>query len=217
MSLQPNIPPNIPILERKVQLLGISGHSGTGKSTICDHLLQSYSNTYQLAFADPLKVACVELFGMHLSDFYDSELKEQVHPVWGTSARKIAQFVGSEFFRDRIAQLIPWVGTDFWLHRFAGTINSRLYFPQDQDDFAIYDPTDTIVIPDVRFQNEYDFIIANGGVVLQVTREGKEGNVGIIGHQSEKGFEAHTPEQTVEFFNFSDSFETMHKGLDYLI
>jgi hypothetical protein len=212
MSLFP-----VPILERKVKLLGIAGHSGVGKSEISQYLLDSYENTYQLAFADPLKHGCAELFGIDTNDFYDQESKEQADPVWGVSPRKIAQFVGSEIFRDRIAQLIPWIGNDFWLHRFAGVINSRLYYPGEFDDYTTYDPEDIILVPDLRFQNEYDFIIANGGIVIHVSRYGCDGNIGIIGHQSEKGFNAHTPEQTVEFFNFSDSLETMHKGLNYLL
>lgn len=56
----------------------------------------------------------------------------------------------------------------------------------------------------MRFQNEYDFIIANNGIVIHLTRPGFSGNVGISNHASESGIaNFHTPEATFHVENNS--------------
>ena len=80
----------------------------------------------------------------------------------------MAQLVGTELFRQQF-------GEDFWIRRLElqliGDFDSR--------------PEVKAVISDVRFQNEADWIIGNGGVLVHLTREGCDGNVGIPGHASE--------------------------------
>jgi energy-coupling factor transporter ATP-binding protein EcfA2 len=187
------------ILTNKVKLIGITGHSGTGKSTVAEQLAEYYNDIYITAFADPLKSLCAEAFGIPLEHFYDSEHKEKLVTFWNISPRKIAQFIGSEVFRDRIAQLIPWVKNDFWIERFAGAIEGELN--EAHDDLIYYEPGDCIVIPDVRFQNEYDFIIANGGIVIHLIRHDCEGNVGIVGHQSEQPIQFTDLDRTYTIYN----------------
>jgi hypothetical protein len=214
----------IPILERKVQLIGISGYSGAGKNTISEYITHAFQNSYEIAFADPLKYACSELFGIQLPEFYNKEYKEKNNKVWGVSPRKITQFIGTEFFRDRIAQLIPWVGQDFWVHRFMGTLNSRLVLaekdPEGTQIIVDLDPTDTIVIPDVRFQNEYDFIQVNGGLVINVQRNGCTGNIGISNHASEQGVKISIVDQNFVVMNngtWDELYEQVDKVLEYTI
>lgn len=42
-----------------------------------------------------------------------------------------------------------------------------------------------MIITDVRLQNEIDFVLANEGVLIHLTRPGYDGNVGIPGHETE--------------------------------
>jgi hypothetical protein len=174
-----------------INLIGITGHAGAGKDTIKDFLLSTYKNYYSLAFAEPLKAAASVAFGIPLEDFSDPATKELDNDFWNVSPRSIAQFVGTEMFRETMGKLIPETGSDFWIKRAAMRLNN-VYVPAEEGEFS---EGDTVVIPDVRFQNEYDFIVGNGGVVIHVTRPGATGSVGLTGHASEAGFNMHNYER----------------------
>lgn len=165
------------------QLIGISGKAGSGKSTVGTYLETTYLNTYCEAFADPLKQACAAAFGIELEAFYDPERKEKIDSNWLVSPRKIAQFVGTEMFRELAGKLLSGEQTSFWVYRMALLTNGNI--PTSAG--AYYEDTDTIVIPDLRFQDEYDWILDNGGVVLRLSRNDLN-PVGIESHQSEQGF-----------------------------
>lgn len=176
------------------KLIGITGHAGVGKDTVASYLNDWYENCYSESFAGPLKDACSYAFGIPLDDFYDAEAKETPVKYWNDlTPRKIAQFVGTEMFRETISKLfgIEFV-KDFWIRRLEGKLSRQILLGDD----GHYYPEDTVVVPDVRFQNEYDWIIRNNGIVIHLVRDGKDGNVGIAGHASEAGVDFHTPTRT---------------------
>lgn len=177
-----------------IQLIGIVGHARSGKDTIANYLHYSYKNCWTEAFADPLKTACAAAFGIPLEDFYDDEAKETENEFWGVSPRQIAQFVGTEMFRHTVHELIPGiVSGDFWVKRMIAKLSGL--------DDSSYDAEDTVIIPDVRFRNEYLFITSLGGIILHLTRPGANGNIGIPGHASEQSFLMDAPEQTFSIIN----------------
>lgn len=168
-------------LPNGVQVIGISGHAGSGKDSIYTMLGDEYAEVYGESFADPLKYACAHAFGIEQADFYSSDTKEIINPFWGVSPRMIAQFVGSELFRDAIWKLLPNDQNDFWVRRMWGKLGGG----QRHDNDGFYTPGDTVVIPDVRFQNEVDFIHDNDGIHIHLLRDSADGNVGLENHQSE--------------------------------
>lgn len=176
-----------------IQLIGIHGHAGVGKDTIGDYLCTRYEKTYSEAFASPLKEACSEAFGMSLGNFNDPELKDTIDPYWKLTPRKILQFLGTEVFRSQISKFVEIPEGDFWLHRMHGRLIGELV--RDHRD-GIYEDEDTVIITDVRFQNEYEYITQNGGWIIHLLRPGHEGKVGIAGHTSESGVEITAPEVT---------------------
>lgn len=190
-----------------LKLIGIHGHAGVGKDTIGAYLHATYQNVYGESFAGPLKDACSEAFGIDREEFDDQDLKNVINEYWGVSPRMIAQFVGTELFREHVDVLLhsgnsfqsKRIGQNFWIHRLAGRLTGAL----NEYKSAPYTPGDCVVISDVRFQNEYDWIIANEGIVIHVTRPGYTGNVGIQGHASEAGISFHTPEATYYVSNHS--------------
>jgi len=186
MSISP-----LPMIEKVcIQLVGISGKAGSGKDAVANYLRNQYEDTYIYPFAAQLKLASAILFGLSIGDFHDRELKESVNSYWGISPRKIAQYVGTESVRTGFQQLLG-ESTDFWIKRLCGHINGNLHHYDDCGQLTgAIEAGDTIVIPDVRFQNEYDWILANGGIVIQLIRPGADGNVGIAGHASEMGYTA---------------------------
>jgi hypothetical protein len=169
-------------LDVQCKLIGICGHAGSGKDTVGFYLKEKHDNTYKLAFADPLKEAAAGMFGIDVDAFYDSELKEALNNFWGVTPRQMAQFFGTEMVRETLPKLIPEVGNNFWVHRMVQRLIGAEYtMPYDEDD--------VVVITDVRFQNEYDWIISQGGIIIHLTRPGADGTVGIPGHASEGGIQ----------------------------
>ena len=191
-----------------VKLIGIHGHAGAGKDTVADYLCESYYHTYAESFASPLKDAAASAFGVSRHMFDTQDGKATVLPFWNVSPRQIAQFMGTEMFRETLAKLMPDIGSDFWVKRMAGLLSNSL-----PDSQAVYNSEDVVVIPDVRFQNEYDFIVENNGIIIHLTRPGADGNIGIPGHASESSLNLHDQERTFPCVNDSD-FTTLFDRID---
>lgn len=169
-----------------VKLIGVHGKAGSGKDSICYYLSQNYKHVYKEAFATPLKEACAKAFGLPVDFFNDTEMKELTNVFWNVSPRKMAQYVGTELFRNNIEGLIADGRSDFWIRRLTGLLNGDLTGADtNQGDYIDYGAEDTVVVTDVRFGNEADWIVSNGGIMIHITREGSDGNVGIAGHPSE--------------------------------
>jgi hypothetical protein len=148
-----------------MKLIGITGKARAGKDTIATHLAHTHAFT-RIAFADPLKLAAQQMFGLTNTQTWDDNLKETVIPMWGLSPRQIFQRLGTDAMRGTFGQ-------DVWLRRFVLS-------------YHILRDTDDVVVPDVRFDNEAMLIKDMGGTLIQVIRgDGLRGDDGI--HASEAG------------------------------
>lgn len=172
-------------LTKKITLIGISGKAGSGKDTVAQYLHHHYKNVYIEHLADPLKACASAAFGIPEEHFYQRDIKEINNPYWEVSPRAIAQFIGTEMFRDTMTKLIGEEGKYFWVKRLAGKLNGELIL----DGEGEYEDGDVVVIPDVRFQTEADWIQSQGGVILNLIRQDVSQAVGISNHSSEAGFE----------------------------
>lgn len=182
---------SLPTIEKVcIQLVGISGKAGSGKDTVANYLCSNYENCFGYPFARPLKLAAAIQFGIPIEHFHQRDLKEIVNPYWGVSPRKIAQFMGTESVREGYKELLgEELATQFWIRRLCGYINGTLEYYNDSYELAgDIDPGDTVIVTDVRFQNEYDWIMENNGIMIHLIRPGADGNVGIANHQSEQGY-----------------------------
>ena len=139
-------------------IIGILGNKGHGKDTISDHLVSKYQ-FHKKAFGNPLKEICQTLFGFNHEQLYGN-LKEIKDKYWEITPRKAMQFVGTGLFRDKMNELIPGISHNFWLECMRRQIGTY----------------DRLVISDVRFQNEVDFIHEMNGIVIKVQRGNKETN-----------------------------------------
>jgi len=137
-------------------IIGILGNKGHGKDTISDHLVSKYQ-FHKKAFGNPLKEICQTLFGFSHDQLYGNR-KEITDKYWGITPRKAMQFVGTDLFRNKMNELIPGISHNFWLECMRR--QSGKY--------------DRLVISDVRFQNEVDFIHEMNGIVIKVERGNKE-------------------------------------------
>lgn len=141
-------------------IVGISGFIGCGKSTVANWLTDEH-NFRKDSFATSLKDACAFIFDwprdMIEGDTKESrEWREQVDTWW-------AQKLGIENFSPRLAMQL--VGTDSLRNHF----NEGIWFLTLENRIR-KNPEQHVVISDVRFPNEVEFIKNQGGILLRVNR-----------------------------------------------
>lgn len=142
------------LITKTPQLIGLVGRKYSGKDTLGDYIVSSY-NYNKIAFADPLKQACKEIFGFNDAQLYGDQ-KESIDEYWNITPREVYQFVGTELFRNQMDNLIKSVGSDMWVKVLEKKI--------------LDNKTTKFVITDVRFKNEAEMIKKNGGFLIKLKR-----------------------------------------------
>jgi hypothetical protein len=140
-------------------LIGVAGFAGSGKGTVADILVQEYG-FHKLSFADAVKDAVSAVFGWqrHLleGDTDESRMFRECRDSWWSdqlgyhmTPRLAMQLMGTEAGRDVFHK-------DIWILCAANKLRQN--------------PSHNIVIPDVRFPNEFSFIHNAGGMNIRVKR-----------------------------------------------
>lgn len=145
-------------------LIGLHGRAGAGKDTVAD-LLVRHHDYAKLAFATPLKDALIAA-GLCRREDLDGAAKEQPLAWLGVSPRHLLQTLGTEWGR-------RLVRPDVWILRLDQMLQQYWKF------------TRRVVISDVRFANEADYVRRLGGAVWHVRRP-LPGTVTAL-HPSEHG------------------------------
>jgi dephospho-CoA kinase len=144
------------IKENKIVLL--TGLKRSGKDEAAKALLNT-KEYKRYAFADPIKVACKEVFLLD-DEQVDGCKKEVVDERWGMSPRKIFQLFGTELMRETLCELDDGykdsVGEDLWIKRFMEC------YKENPNNY---------VITDFRFPNEAKMIKENFDNVVSVRVE----------------------------------------------
>lgn len=129
-------------------IIGISAKMGCGKTTLADYIIEELPFKRK-AFADILKQECSETYGYPLEWNYTGEGKHQlislnVLPKQPMSVREILQWHGTDFRREQ-----DW---NYWVKLMDKEIK------EDED----------IIIDDVRFENEADFVKKRNGLLIRL-------------------------------------------------
>src|SRR5690606_19308319 len=183
-------------MSRLPPIIGITGKASSGKDTLALHLQQKYGYTRR-AFADPIKELLNERFGWEMSQWSDREWKERPNPIYGSrwrsaefSPRSWAQWLGTEVGRNTFGQ-------DCWVRAMENWCRANMA------------GEDRLVIPDVRFNNEAEWILARGGRIIRVTRPNAPE---VAPHASEQGVN----DTYINFFLVNNaSIEHMYNAIDY--
>lgn len=141
-------------------LVGFTGKARSGKDTAALFVIETF-NLEKYSFAQPIKEACKVMFGWN-EEHVNGSLKEAIDDHYGVSPRQAMQTLGTEWGRNTIHN-------EMWIKR------AEMAFKQSSMG---------IVIPDVRFENEAEFIRDNGGVLIHVTRPNV---IQVNAHSSEAG------------------------------
>lgn len=165
-----------------MQIVGVVGKSGAGKTTFAQRLVERYGFV-EASFADELKRLCCDQFGWDRDALYyddaarrlgfDSSIayKEATDPALGKSRRAVLQHIGTEGFRA--------VDPDHWVRvtlRRLETIDAP-----------------GVVLPDVRFLNEIEAVRSRAGVIVEMRRSTGSGTA-HAGHASETEWAQSAPD-----------------------
>jgi|SRR5690606_32629235 len=152
-------------------LIGLHGRARTGKDTAARYLAAQWC-LYSYAFADPIKAAIAQLFNLTHAHI-EGNLKETLLPTIGKSPRQLMQLLGTEWGRRQ-------VHPELWLLLAGQNIANQLEIDQSHYN--------GVVIRDVRFENEAEWIRCQGGHVVHILRADAEA---VSAHSSESGIGIH--------------------------
>lgn len=141
-------------------IIAFIAKKGRGKDTAADYLIQNYNFTKR-AFTDPLKKGIQQWF-LFTDEQLFTEQKEIIDSRWGVSPRKVCQIVGSDVVRDMFPKILfndTKIGDSFWVKSFD------IWYKSTTDLHR-----GNVVVSDVRFQNEVDYIKSIGGIVVKINR-----------------------------------------------
>ena len=131
-------------------VLGISGKRGSGKSLLCDPYLKMRG--FQVfSFADPLKEDVRKAYGL-TKEHTDGKLKELPCDKLGGLTPREAMIAEGEIRRRFSTNGLYWVKKLF---------EEKIKFLRKED---------WVVISDVRFKNEANYIKQNGGTLIRLER-----------------------------------------------
>lgn len=162
-------------------LIGLCGPAGAGKNTVAELLIDSdRCSFHQLAFAEPLYECISVITGISPAGLQKRSVKETVIPWIGKSPRQMLQSLGTEWGREMIHP-------EIWI---------RITMERATPHLAV---GRSVVVTDVRFDNEAQAIIDAGGEVWKVARPGWRClDAGTSGHQSEAGVSEHLIARTID-------------------
>lgn len=142
-------------------IVGLIGFIGCGKGTVASYISKKYDLRHD-SFAASLKDACANIFGWprHLLEGDTAESRkwrEQVDCWW-------EEKLGIDGFTPRLA--LQLMGTNVIRDNF----NDNIWFLSLERRIMQDTASRGVVISDVRFQNEFEFIRKNKGLLIRIYR-----------------------------------------------
>lgn len=150
------------------KIIAFYGQQQSGKSTAAD-AVSAWQGWLKVSFAQPLYNMVSALLGTD-ARFLDKEAPQE--SLQGKSLRYTLQTLGTNWGRKMI-------GEEIWLHQMGR------YFGKPFN----------VVIDDLRFRNEYDFLRQHGAVIVRIDRPDAEAPDQT--HDSEKDWSAFEPDYTL--------------------
>lgn len=162
-------------------LIGVSGKKRSGKDTAGKYLTDVH-NFARKAFADSLKALVSKMYNIDIKWFHDDYRKEfglRHLPVTEESKELVPI---DDFYKSEDGTLYHTPRTLCMIEGVFKRKVDPLYWCKqvvDGGDFSV----DNIVITDVRFKNEAEYIKSKGGILLRINRT--QGPSLLSTHQSE--------------------------------
>lgn len=196
-----------------MKLIGVTGLARSGKDHAADSLAD-LMKLHKYAFAEPLKTMLKSVFGDH---FHVGD-RSDICPETCKSYRVMMQTLGTEWGRE---MMNPQVWVNLVARRWK-EVEAGCHLVQQGRDHTGYKGyiAEGMVLSDVRFDSEAEWIKLNGGVILEIVRpepkslvDKVKSVVGIAGHQSEKGISRHYITHTIVNDGSLNDFDLKVLGL----
>lgn len=159
-------------------ILGLTGVARSGKSTVASYLVRHHGFV-EHSFAAPIRAFVAHILGTDLAGLEAGKEREVPWLGAGVTPRRMMQLAGTEFGRQMVHDQL-WVRS--CLMRAQADVNAGR----------------SVVISDVRFDNEAEAIRRVGGAVWRIERPG----AGVAGsHASEAGVSPSWVTRTVPNYN----------------
>ena len=169
-----------------MKLIGICGKARSGKDTAADYIVEECGfNKYSMA--DPIR-RMLDSIGVD-----PSFNKEDPTDRFGKSPRQMMQTLGTEWMRNTVNE-------DGWLN--LAKIEYELCL-RESDFYGL-------VIPDIRFENEAEWIRQNGLLIRIVRPDAME----VASHSSENGI---VPEAIDEIVWNNGSLDLLYRKLNVVM
>lgn len=172
-------------------ILGLAGRAGAGKDTAAALLKEIVWDTYPddsifvTGFARRVKAGLRSIFGLDFEGMTRAE-KERVIPEIGKSPRQLMQLLGTEWGREKVHE-------DLWVTLLSREVMSA------ETRFE-----EVVIITDLRFRNERDWIRRHGGAVWWVERDGIQA---VAAHKSEESITPMDCDRTVANMGTKEDLE----------
>lgn len=185
---------------KKPFLLGFSGKAHSGKDFSADFLIKSYPELkiVKVGFADAVRDMVRPIFDVDA--IYRKGNKEDPIDGFGVSLREILQTLGTDWGRHMIKK-------DFWVK----ILNNRI--------LEKYMDCDVVIVSDIRFDNERDYIIDNGGILIDIIADSDKHSASkFSGHLSEFGVGIYDSENIIRLNNdFSEGYlSSLKETFDFI-
>lgn len=146
---------------RNSLLIGLHGKPRVGKDTVAAYLIKKY-NLHRYGPSVPVKDTTAAMFNIPRHYLDDDKMKDEMDPFWKMTYRQMAQKVGKESSRDVF-------GEDFWMR------HVEKIWEETKETSGLVTPTTVLprglVLADVRYANEIDWIKERGGDVFFIVRD----------------------------------------------
>jgi hypothetical protein len=145
-------------------LFGLHGRPRVGKDTVAAHLIKKY-NLLRYGPSVPVKDTTAAMFDIPRWYLDDDKMKDEMDPYWKMTYRQMAQKVGKESSRDVF-------GDDFWMKhvdlKWRSIQMHRTTMVMGSPDKPVHSG---MVLADIRYQNEVEWVKERGGTVIFVVRD----------------------------------------------
>lgn len=194
-----------------MKLLGVTGLARSGKDHAADYLAK-HMKMHKYAFAEPLKTMLKSVFGDH---FHEGD-RSEICPETCKSYRVMMQTLGTDLGREM------W-NPQVWIN----LVEKKRKEVEDQGKRPdVYraafrgEPPLGMILSDVRFDSEAEYLQLHGGVIVEIVRpehhslvDKVKHVVGLEGHQSEKGISRHFITHTIVNDGSLNDFDIKLMGL----
>lgn len=152
-------------------LIGINGFKRSGKDTVCQIIQIIHPEAERVAFADKLKQLAAMALGFEDVPSMLTEYMDECKEYWGISAfdyedGPVFELTGREYLQNLGNSARVLFSEEFWIEQALTPDVLRKGF---------------VVVSDVRYANEAEFIRQRGGWIWEINRPGAESD----GHASE--------------------------------